>query len=181
MKYNRFEDLPVWNAAVDLKLDVDELCEQRSIAKRRNWVDQIDRASLSISNNIAEGFERGTTNELLMFLYIARGSAGEVRSMLRLLDRKLQRSARRVAPEWQSEISDLRSQISDLIGQCESVSRQLYAWAMSLQDGDIKGVRHLTTDGKTAYHQAQRAGEFWERIRQQHEARFGTALQPPSD
>jgi four helix bundle protein len=43
---------------------------------------------LSVSNNIAEGFERGTTNELLAFIYIARGSAGEVRSMLTLLLRR---------------------------------------------------------------------------------------------
>ena len=43
--------------------------------------DQIERAALSVSNNIAEGFERGTTNELLAFIYIARGSAGEVRSI----------------------------------------------------------------------------------------------------
>ena len=45
----------------------------------------MDRAALSVSNNIAEGFERGTTNELLQFIYIARGSAGEVRSMLALI------------------------------------------------------------------------------------------------
>ena len=44
--------------------------------------------SLSVSNNIAEGFERGTTNELLQFIYIARGSAGEVRSMLRVKSRQ---------------------------------------------------------------------------------------------
>lgn len=176
MKYNRFEDLPVWNAAVELKLDVDDLCEDRGVAKRKNWIDQIDRASLSISNNIAEGFERGTTNELLMFLYIARGSAGEVRSMLHLLDRKLERAITRVAPEWRSEISNLRSQVSRLIRDCESVSRQIFGWAMSLQDGDIKGVRHLTTDGRSTYHQAQRATDFWERIRQEHEARFGTPI-----
>ena len=81
MKYNRFEDLPVWNAAVDLKLDIDELCEQRCIARRRNWIDQIDRASLSISNNIAEGFERGSDADFANFLRIAKGSCGEVRSM----------------------------------------------------------------------------------------------------
>ena len=44
--------------------------------------DQLERAALSVSKNIAEGFERGTTNELLCFIYIARGSAGEVRSIL---------------------------------------------------------------------------------------------------
>jgi four helix bundle protein len=50
--------------------------------------DQLERATLSVSNNIAEGFERGTTNELLAFLSIARGSSGEVRSMLCFLDRR---------------------------------------------------------------------------------------------
>ncbi len=49
--------------------------------------DQIECAGVSISNNIAEGFERGTTQETLTFLYISRGSAGEVWSMLCLLER----------------------------------------------------------------------------------------------
>ncbi|MBS1788455.1 MAG: four helix bundle protein [Acidobacteria bacterium] len=48
--------------------------------------DQIECAAVSVSNNIAEGFERGTTQELLTFIYIARGSAGEVRSMPHLFD-----------------------------------------------------------------------------------------------
>jgi len=63
--------------------------------------DQIERAAVSVSNNIAEGFERGTTQELLTFLYIARGSAGEVRSMLCLL-------------EGIPGFADLKSEISDL-------------------------------------------------------------------
>ncbi|MGH9904951.1 MAG: four helix bundle protein, partial [Pyrinomonadaceae bacterium] len=48
--------------------------------------DQIERASVSVSNNIAEGFERGTTPELLTFLYISKGSCGETRSVLCLCD-----------------------------------------------------------------------------------------------
>jgi four helix bundle protein len=63
--------------------------------------DQIERAAVSVSNNIAEGFERGTTQELLTFLHIARGSAGEVRSMLCLL-------------EGLPGFSDLESEISNL-------------------------------------------------------------------
>lgn len=54
----------------------------------RSLRDQLERAALSVSNNIAEGFERGTTNELLAFLYIARGSAGEVRSVLCFIERR---------------------------------------------------------------------------------------------
>lgn len=162
--YSRFEDLR------ELKLDIDNLFTHRLVRRRRNWIDQIDRASLSISNNIAEGFERGTTNELLMFLYIARGSAGETRSMLRYLDRRMDRLASTAKPKWQSMISDLKSQISDLIPRCESISRQIRAWADSLQNTDIRGQRHLNEQARSAYDQAKRRDEFWQRIRS--EARF---------
>jgi len=84
----------------------------------RGFCDQLDRAALSVSNNIAEGFERGTTNELLAFLYIARGSAGEVRSMLCLKERRARQAG------W---TDDLKSQISDLKSTAESCSRQLRA------------------------------------------------------
>ena len=87
MKYERFEDLPVWNAAVELAVRVYALTKDRAFSGPGDLSSQIRRAALSVSNNIAEGFERGTTAELLAFLYIARGSAGEVRSMLHFMDR----------------------------------------------------------------------------------------------
>ena len=101
MKYSRFEELPVWNDAIELGRAVLALTSNRAFLRQRSLRDHIERASVSVSNNIAEGFERGTTQELLTFLYIARGSAGEVRSMLCLLER---------LPAF----SDLKSQISDL-------------------------------------------------------------------
>ena len=55
------------------------MTESKDWPGSRSLQDQLERAALSVSNNIAEGFERGTTNELLAFIYIARGSAGEVR------------------------------------------------------------------------------------------------------
>src|SRR5882724_12003354 len=88
MTYERFEDLPVWQKAADLYEQTEELLEAETFKATRGFRDQLDRAALSVSNNIAEGFERGTTNELLQFIYIARGSAGEVRSMLRLLQNR---------------------------------------------------------------------------------------------
>lgn len=128
--YKRFEDVPVWQDAIKLA----EGCEDFIIAAkdRITWSkrDQIDRCSLSVSNNIAEGFERGTTNELLAFLYIARGSAGETRSMLCFFER------RPVLQNFKSEISNLKS-------LAESCSRQIRGWADSLQNSDIKGQRHL--------------------------------------
>ena len=87
MKYKRFEDLPVWNTAIDLAVAIYALTSKPEFAPHHGLRDQIERAAVSVSNNIAEGFERGTNKELLMFLYISRGSAGEVRSMLCLFER----------------------------------------------------------------------------------------------
>jgi four helix bundle protein len=97
--YQRFGDLPVWQSAAQLYDRIDEFLDRAPPRLRPGFRDQLERAALSVSNNIAEGFERGTTNELLAFLYIARGSAGEVRSMLLLASRR----------SW---LSNLKSQIS---------------------------------------------------------------------
>src|ERR1700688_1419896 len=143
MKYSRFEDLPVWHAASDIALRVFALGEKTPLRRHRSLRDQIERAALSVSNNIAEGFERGTTPELLTFLYIARGSAGEVRSMLCVMERM-------------SVFSDLKSEISNLKSLAETISRQLRGWTQHLQDSPIRGQRYLTTKTKQA-DQARRA------------------------
>jgi four helix bundle protein len=79
VRYKRFEDLPVWNAAIELAVGIFALTAKPQFKAQHSLRDQLERAAVSVSNNIAEGFERGTNNELLMFLYISRGSAGEVR------------------------------------------------------------------------------------------------------
>src|SRR5512147_450911 len=81
-RYERFEELPVWQEAARLYYVVLDLFEEPGLPVSPGFRNQLDRAALSVSNNIAEGFERATTNELLSFLAIARGSAGEVRSMM---------------------------------------------------------------------------------------------------
>ena len=101
-----------------------------TVSVGRGFRDQLDRAALSVSNNIAEGFERGTTNELLAFICIARGSAGKVRSMLCLKERRARKA------NWPA---DLKSQMSDLKSMAESCFRQLRGWANSLQNSEIKG------------------------------------------
>ncbi|HUS47047.1 MAG TPA: four helix bundle protein [Phycisphaerae bacterium] len=68
MKYERFEQLPVWQDAMSLAEKIYALTGRRAFATLRELRDQIRRAALSVSNNIAEGFERGTTAELLSFL-----------------------------------------------------------------------------------------------------------------
>src|SRR5947199_10645557 len=135
MTYQRFEDLPVWQKAAELYELTEKLLDSVSFQASRGFRDQLDRASLSISNNIEEGFERGTTNELLAFLYIARGSAGEVRSMLVLRERRAKKRS------WPAE---LKARISDLKAVAENCSRQIRGWADSLQNSDIQGQRHLS-------------------------------------
>ncbi len=80
--YQRFEELPVWPEAARLYNLVLDLLEEPDRPLSPGFRNQLERAALSVSNNIAEGFERVTTNELLSFLAIARGSSGEVRSMI---------------------------------------------------------------------------------------------------
>jgi four helix bundle protein len=130
MTYERFEDLPVWKAAINLAEKIYAMTEKPPFRRKYSLCDQIERAALSVSNNIAEGFERGTTQELLTFLYISRGSAGEVRSMLCFVER---------LPAFQ----DLKSEISNLKSEVEGISRQLRAWADSLQNSEIRGQRYL--------------------------------------
>lgn len=149
MTYKRFEDLPVWDTAIRLSNAVYELSDvaDNAFRRRASLRNQLGRAALSVSNNIAEGFERGTTNELLTFLYIARGSAGEVRSMLLLMQRM------QVFDDFKSEISNLKS----LAEQC---SRQLRAWAQTLQDSNIKGQRHLSSSSREEYQRAKEHERF---------------------
>jgi len=147
MTYERFEDLPVWQEAIRLAERVYDLTESARWRASPSLRDQLERAALSVSNNVAEGFERGTTNELLAFLYIARGSAGEVRSMLCFLERR-------------PRLGDLKSEIRDLKGCAESCSRQLRAWADHLQNSDIKGQRHLNESVRRQVQQKKAAGVF---------------------
>jgi four helix bundle protein len=86
VKYDRFEQLPVWQASIELGRHIYLLTRQPLLSADRSFRDQLERAAVSVSSNVAEGFERGTTEELLTFLYIARGSTGEVRSMLCLFE-----------------------------------------------------------------------------------------------
>jgi len=159
MKYSNFEDVPVWQAGIELTVQVFGLTEDKAFRFKGDIANQIQRAALSVPNNVAEGFERGTTPELIAFLYYAKGSAGEVRSILHVVDRL-------------KTFGHLKSQITDLRSLATSVSRQLSAWARSLQETDIEGPRRLTDAKKTAYEQKKRAETFMQEMKRQQEERL---------
>lgn len=81
MKITRFEDIIAWQKAQDLSVDLYETYDK---LKDFEFKKQILRAGISISNNIAEGFERGTNPDFKRFLYISLASNSEVKSMLYL-------------------------------------------------------------------------------------------------
>jgi four helix bundle protein len=147
MKYERFEDLPVWKSAMELAVRIYELTKDKFFSQSGDLKSQLRRSSLSVSNNIAEGFERGSTAELLAFLYISRGSCGEARSML-------------IFTEHFDEAAHLKSEISNLKSLAESCSRQIRAWADNLQNSDIKGQRHLNDQVRAVYEGNKRREAF---------------------
>ncbi len=79
-----FEDLIVWQRAIAFVKQVYLITDEGGLKRDFGLKDQIRRAAVSISTNIAEGFERSSRKEYLQFLNIAKGSAGEVRSLCRV-------------------------------------------------------------------------------------------------
>jgi four helix bundle protein len=128
-RYQRFEDLPVWQEAERLYGAVLDLLEGSPRGLSRGFRNQLDRASLSVSNNIAEGFERMSTAQLLSFLETARGSAGEVRSMVAVVIRR-------------PRLNPVLAQLATIRSLAESCSKQIGAWMMSIERSPVKGKRH---------------------------------------
>ena len=115
MTVQRFEDLKVWQKAQDLAVVI---YTEFSNNKDFSFRDQIRRASVSISNNIAEGFDRSTNADFKRFLYFSLASNSELRSMLYLSERL-------------NYIDKRRSQ--KLIDQTNEVSKMLYSFIRSMK------------------------------------------------
>lgn len=78
----KFEDLEIWKDARGLVAEVYKITSKEKFSRDFGLRDQIQRASVSVMNNIAEGFEREGNAEFIRFLSISKGSIGEVRSLL---------------------------------------------------------------------------------------------------
>lgn len=159
MKYENFEDVPVWQDGIELTVQIFDVTQDKAFRFKGDIANQIQRAGLSVPNNIAEGFERGTTAELITFLYYAKGSVGEVRSICHVIERL-------------EGFEHLKSQVEDIRSRARSVSKQLAGWALSLQETDIKGTRHLTAQSKGAWAQKHRGEAFLDKLKQDHEQRL---------
>ena len=115
MTIQRFEDLVVWQKAQDLAVLV---YQNFTDSKDFGFRDQITRASVSISNNIAEGFERSSNSDFKRFLYFSLASNSELRSML-YLAKRLNYNNSALALE--------------LINETNEISKMLYSFIKSMK------------------------------------------------
>ncbi|MXN92685.1 four helix bundle protein [Flavobacterium sp. Sd200] len=113
-KFNSFEEINSWQRARVLNKRIYLITDTEALRKDFDLARQIRRCSVSISSNIAEGFERNTDKEFIHFLYIAKGSAAEVRSQLYLaLD--LNYISQEVFHELLSEVTEISRLLSGFI------------------------------------------------------------------
>ncbi len=146
-KYQKFEELPAWQEAARLYNAVLDVLEAPGCPFSPGFRNQLDRAALSVSNNIAEGFERTTTVELAQFLGIARGSAGEVRSMMAVVANR-------------TKMKPVARELARIRALAESCAKQLTAWTGSIEGGPVQGKRHLTPEVKERRAVVDKAKEF---------------------
>ena len=126
----KFEDILAWQKGRELTKLIYRASRQGEFAKDFALRDQIRRAVISITSNIAEGFERGGTKEFVQFLGYAKGSSGEVRSQLYVaLDETYLNE-----PDWQ-----------DLHDRCLEISRLLDGFIKYLQQTEIKGRKYISS------------------------------------
>jgi len=107
----KFEDLKVWLKSKDLAVEIYKLFAD---SKNFGFKDQITRSALSIPSNIAEGYERESNKELIRFLFIAKGSCGELRTQL-LVAKEINYISNSKADKMVNETMEISYMLSALI------------------------------------------------------------------
>lgn len=110
----KFEELEVWKKASDIAIQIYQLTLNQKFSRDFSLRDQIRRSAISISSNIAEGFEYGNNKDFIRFLKYAKGSAGELRSLLFIIS-KLDMIDQALSQEFSEKLTALSKQISSLI------------------------------------------------------------------
>jgi len=127
MKVTRFEELEIWTDARELYKEVFLLTSKEPFCNDFRFRDQIRAASGSVSDNIAEGFERGGNKEFIQFLSIAKGSCGEVRSQ--------------VYRSFDSKYIDSQ-EYHKLIERTEYLSRKISSLINYIKSSSLKGSKY---------------------------------------
>jgi four helix bundle protein len=126
-RYQRFEELPVWQEAARLYNHVLDLLEEPGVALPPGFRSQLDRAALSLSNKVAESYERFTAGDRLSAIALARGSAAEIRSMLAVVKDR-------------PKLKPCAAAFQRIAALAESCARQLSGWAASIEKSPAPGT-----------------------------------------
>jgi len=131
---NDFEDLAIYQKSRALAKQVYQITKSGDFRYDTRFVQQIRASAGSISDNIAEGFERQGTKEFKNFLFIAKGSCGELRSQInRALD-----------AEWIDEATHRQ-----MYDDCKKLAISINKFILSLKSSDYKGSRYTDSPIKT--------------------------------
>lgn len=127
-KVQKFEDLAIFQSARNLCKKVYAITKEGEFSRDSRFVQQIHASSGSVMDNIAEGFEREGNKEFVNFLYIAKGSCGEVRSQI-------------------IRASDIgfidKDTATRLYNDCMGLSKAISAFIKSIRASDYRGSKHL--------------------------------------
>ena len=127
-KATRFEDLTVFQLSRDLCKEIYAITNDGKFRKDPRFVQQIHASAGSVMDNIAEGFERDGNKEFINFLYIAKGSCGEVRSQI-------------------IRASDVgfidKETATRLYNECVNLSKSISKFITSLRGSSITGLKNL--------------------------------------
>ncbi|KQK27152.1 hypothetical protein AR438_02805 [Chryseobacterium aquaticum] len=120
-----FENFPIYKKAISFTVKIFKILNHENLHKEFSLKDQLKRATLSISNNIAEGSEYGSNKQFIRFLWIAKGSCAEVRSMLFVLH-----SLEKIDSEIFNTLND----------ECLEITKEIYHFIKYLEKStlDIK-------------------------------------------
>jgi len=133
MKINRFEDLAIWKESLTITRNIYDLLAKKEFNLEFELKNQIKRATISISSNIVEGFEKNNNNEFIRFLKISKGSTGEVRSQI-YISFEIKRITQNEFDHINEALISLTNKIGSLINYLENQRKQ----------GHFKPVNPLT-------------------------------------
>jgi four helix bundle protein len=129
MLVRRFEDLEIWKLARELYKYVIQLTSREPFSRDFRFRDQMRDSSGSVSDNIAEGFERGGNKEFVQFLFVSKGSCGETRNQ----------SYRAFDSEYITQ-----EELDELLRRTDTLARKTASLIKSLKASDHKGIKYDT-------------------------------------
>jgi four helix bundle protein len=144
----QFEDLIAWQRARELTKFVYDISKYRNFEIDRGLQDQIRRAAVSVMSNIAEGFDRGTRQELINYFYIAKGSCGEVKSQLYIA--------------YDSQYIDM-STFRNGMAFCDECSRLIQSFIQKVKQSAHTGLQYKKAAGGEPRHGREKSKQELDR------------------